>query len=62
MKLAIGIFLTLDGVMQAPGGPEEDRSGRFEHGGWLVPYFDNVMDEVVTEWVHSDTVCCWAGR
>jgi dihydrofolate reductase len=36
-------LLTLDGVMQAPGGPEEDRRGAFEHGGWATPYGDQVM-------------------
>jgi dihydrofolate reductase len=52
-KLVVGTFLTLDGVMQAPGGPEEDRSGGFAHGGWLVPYFDDMMGQVMTEWIQG---------
>jgi len=40
----------LDGVMQAPGGPDEDRDGGFQHGGWLVPYFDEKFVEIMTEW------------
>jgi dihydrofolate reductase len=49
-KLVVGTFLTLDGVMQAPGGPDEDREGGFRHGGWLVPYFDEKFVEIMTEW------------
>ena len=49
-KLVVGTFLTLDGVMQAPGGPNEDRDGGFRHGGWLVPYFDEKIVEIMTEW------------
>ncbi|MFL6133718.1 MAG: dihydrofolate reductase family protein [Nocardioidaceae bacterium] len=40
-------FLTLDGVMQAPGGPEEDDTGAFRHGGWSVNYWDDRMSEVM---------------
>jgi dihydrofolate reductase len=49
-KLVAGTFISLDGVMQAPGGPDEDREGGFEHGGWLVPYFDDKFGEIMTEW------------
>jgi dihydrofolate reductase len=38
-KLLVSEFVTLDGVMQAPGGKEEDRDGGFEHGGWTLPYW-----------------------
>ena len=52
-KLVVGAFTTLDGVVQAPGGPDEDRDGGFRHGGWLVPFFDAKFVEIMTEWTKS---------
>lgn len=49
-KLVVVTFVTMDGVMQAAGGPDEDRDGGFQHGGWLVPYFDDRFGEIVNEW------------
>lgn len=49
-KLVVQTFVTLDGVMQAPGGAGEDPSGGFSYEGWLVPFFDDAMGEQVTEW------------
>ena len=48
-ELAILTFVTLDGVMQAPGRPEEDFSGGFQHGGWASPYWGEVMEHVKKE-------------
>jgi dihydrofolate reductase len=49
MKLTVQTFLTLDGVMQAPGGSEEDPSENFTHGGWQAPFEDPAAGEFVTE-------------
>ncbi len=48
-KLVAVSQVTLDGVMQAPGGPEEDPSGGFEYGGWSAPHFDEVLGQAATE-------------
>jgi dihydrofolate reductase len=48
-KLIVSTFLTLDGVMQAPGGPGEDDSNGFAHGGWSVNYWDEQMGQVMGE-------------
>jgi dihydrofolate reductase len=46
-KIIVLSFITLDGVMQAPGGPEEDTSGGFKYGGWITPYFDEAAGKVM---------------
>jgi dihydrofolate reductase len=66
--------LTLDGVMQAPGSPDEDRRGGFEHGGWMQPYADDVKMQIMGEgmarktdmlfgrWTYEKFYKSWAGR
>ena len=50
MRVVVSEFMSLDGVVQAPGGPDEDTSGGFRHGGWSIPYFDpEVMGPVIGE-------------
>lgn len=48
-KLVVSAFVSLDGIVQAPGGPDEDREGGFEHGGWSVPYFGEDMGPIMVE-------------
>jgi len=50
MRLTLHTFLTLDGVMQAPGGPDEDPDGHFEHGGWSFPYGDQDFGTAMAGW------------
>jgi dihydrofolate reductase len=50
MKLTASMMLTLDGVYQGPGGPDEDRSGGFDRGGWTAAYADPEMWPILTEW------------
>ena len=55
-KIIVLSFITLDGVMQAPGAPEEDPSGDFKYGGWVAPYFaeaDGVADELMAKQMKS---------
>jgi dihydrofolate reductase len=48
-KLTVGAFVSLDGVMQAPGAPNEDQEGGFAHGGWTVPLFDDELGQIMAE-------------
>lgn len=60
-KIIILSFITLDGVMQAPGGPEEDTSNDFKYGGWTVPYFDEFAGNIMTEQM-KQPFCLLLGR
>jgi hypothetical protein len=65
-KIVVHAFITLDGVVQAGGGPDEDRDGGFEHGGWMM-WYDEQMDKlnegegIVREW-ESKTEALLLGR
>ena len=48
-KLMVGTMISVDGVMQAPGGPEEDKEGGFAYGGWVFPHFDETVGGFVDE-------------
>ena len=58
-KIIVQEFITLDGVMQAPGGPEEDPSDNFKFGGWTAPYFreaDDAAGKFMQEWMKSTDI------
>ena len=52
-RITSNTFVTLDGVMQGPGGPDEDRDGGFTHGGWSVGYFDEGVGNAVDQWMNK---------
>ncbi|MEV5603238.1 dihydrofolate reductase family protein [Streptomyces sp. NPDC052299] len=60
-KIIVTTFLTLDGVMQAPGGPDEDPESGFPHGGWQKPTFDEGVGEAIASW-YEDTDAMLLGR
>jgi dihydrofolate reductase len=61
-KLAVIEFVTLDGVMQGLGSPDEDRDGGFEHGGWSAPYFDEVLGKAAGEGLAATTAYLFGRR
>jgi dihydrofolate reductase len=57
MLLSVNTFVSLDGVMQGPGAPEEDQSNGFERGGWVVPFVDHLGGVVDDDWfAHADAI------
>ena len=62
MRIVLSDFMSLDGVVQSPGGPDEDTDGGFAHGGWSMPYFEpETMGPAVTE-AMADTEALLFGR
>lgn len=58
-KVILQEFITMDGVIQAPGGPEEDASSNFKYGGWVAPYFaeaDEAAEEFMKKWMASTDI------
>ncbi|MEO5679065.1 MAG: dihydrofolate reductase family protein [Acidimicrobiales bacterium] len=62
MRIVISDFMSLDGVVQAPGGRQEDTDGGFEHGGWSMPFFDPAAMGPVLDEVMQATVALLFGR
>ena len=62
MRLVVSEFMSLDGVVQAPGGPEEDTDGGFAHGGWSMPWFDPEVMGGAIEAAMADTEALLFGR
>ena len=61
-KLAVIEFVTLDGVMQSLGSPDEDRDGGFEYGGWSAPYGDEVLGKAAGEGLAATTAYLFGRR
>jgi len=61
-KIVVNTFMTLDGIMQAPGGPEEDPTGGFKYGGWSVNYWDEMMTKVIMDEMMSKPFDLLLGR
>jgi hypothetical protein len=54
MRIVVNEFMSLDGISQAPGGPEEDTDGGFSHGGWSMPYVDpEIMGAAIGEGMNA---------
>src|SRR5437660_5347754 len=63
MQIILSDFMSLDGVVQAPGGPEEDTDGGFTHGGWSHPFFDpEVMGRSINEAMATTTALLFGRR
>jgi dihydrofolate reductase len=61
-KIVVLSFISLDGVMQAPGGPDEDTSSGFKYGGWTVPYWDDFSGEIMGEQIDNVSFDLLLGR
>ncbi|WP_422737387.1 dihydrofolate reductase family protein [Micromonospora sp. WMMD729] len=61
-RLVVVEFVTLDGVMQGLGSPDEDRDGGFEHGGWAAPYFDEIQATAAVQGLRSTTAYLFGRR